>query len=175
MNLTITAVKGDIVRQIDCDGIVNSANTHLIAGSGVCGAIYAGAGKRLEAYSRPLGPLPVGEALVTPGFDLPFRHIVHVVGPKYFEDPDPRDKLTRTIQNALRTADAVGIQRLALPAISMGVHGYPAAEGIPLLVQSTYQVAESLQHLREVRFVVLSGVLLNLFEDAIDAGRGAAG
>ena len=175
MNLTITVVKGDIVRQIDCDGIVNSANTHLIAGSGVCGAIYAGAGKRLEEYSRQLGPLSVGEALVTPGFDLPFRHIVHVVGPRYLEDADPRGNLIRTIQNALRTADEVGIQRLALPAISMGVHGYPPVEAIPLLIQSIYQIAESTQHLHEVRFVVLSGVLLNLFEDAIDAGRGAAG
>ncbi|MFN9941300.1 MAG: macro domain-containing protein, partial [bacterium] len=98
----ITVVTGNIVGQPDCDGVVNAANASLMAGSGVCGAIHAAAGPRLEPFARRFAPLRVGDALATPGFDLPgCRLIIHTVGPKYFDDRDPPIPLARAMQSAI--------------------------------------------------------------------------
>jgi O-acetyl-ADP-ribose deacetylase (regulator of RNase III) len=166
---TVTARKGNLVRQTDCDGIVNSANPQLIAGSGVCGAIYAAAGPRLEPVSRLLAPLQLGEAVVTPGFDLPCRLIIHTRGPRYHQDLDPPGNLARALRSAIMLADQNGLTRLAVPALSMGVYGYPPAEAVPILVSTALALVASLQHLQEIRFVVVSDELLQLFTEQIAA------
>jgi O-acetyl-ADP-ribose deacetylase (regulator of RNase III) len=168
----ITVVLGDIVRQPDCDGVVNAADASLMAGSGVCGAIHAAAGHRLEPYARRFAPLRVGEALATPGFELSgCRLIIHAVGPRYFDDPEPPRHLARTVQSAIDLADRNRLQRLALPALSTGVYRYPAEEAVPILVEAAFVTAPRLRHLLEIRFVVPGQAMLALFERAIASQR----
>lgn len=166
-NTKVAAILGNIVKQPDCDGIVNAANRNLRAGSGVCGAIYAAAGPRLEPYSSQFAPVEIGEAIATPAFDLGCRYIIHVVGPKYLFDADPAQYLAAAITNAVTLADENGLERLAVPAISMGVYAYPPDEAVPILVETTFSILASLRSLKEIRFVVISDDLLTLFNTAI--------
>jgi O-acetyl-ADP-ribose deacetylase (regulator of RNase III) len=108
----VTAVEGDLLLQLDCDAIVNSANEYLIAGGGVCGAIYRAAGPELEPYTRRLAPLALGEAVISPGFKLSARWIAHTRGPKYYEDPDPPRHLAQALTSAIRLADQNRVTRL---------------------------------------------------------------
>lgn len=169
----LTVVKGNIVKQADCDGIVNSANSNMRAGSGVCGAIYAAAGPRLEPYSSQFAPLHIGEALATPAFDLGCRYIIHTRGPKYHEDADPPKNLAKSMRNTIALADQNGLTRLAVPAISMGVYGYPVVEAVSILVTTASQMAGALKNLQEIRFVVISDELLHLFRLSIAQRDGA--
>lgn len=164
-----TVVLGDILKQTDCDGLVNSANAYLIAGGGVCGAIYKAAGPELERYTRPLAPLGLGEAIASPGFEIPTK-LFHTRGPKYHEDPDPPANLARALESAVRLADTHEIRRLAVPAISTGIYGYPIDEAVPILVKTAFYIAEQLTHLREIRFVVLDSSLYQMFSEAIGFG-----
>ena len=163
---SITVVLGDILQQEDCDGLVNSANSYLIAGGGVCGAIHKAAGPDLVRYTKRLAPLAVGEALASPGFRIN-AEIIHTVGPKYHQDPDPPVNLARALTSALRLADANGIQRIAVPAISMGIYGYPPALAVPLLVDTAFGLITEFRHLLEVRFVVVDRGLYDLFFEEI--------
>jgi O-acetyl-ADP-ribose deacetylase (regulator of RNase III) len=160
---TITVRVGDIVHQADCDAIVNSANPYLRAGSGVCGAIYAAAGPELEPCSRRFAPLLVGQAIATRAFQLPNRWIIHVRGPRYRFDREPAANLRRAMESVLQLADQKGMVRIAVPAISMGVYGYPPDEAVPILVKTTIDALRETKSLQEVRFVVLQHELARLF------------
>ena len=165
--VSITVVRGDITRQADCDAIVNSANRNLRAGAGVCGAIYRAAGPQLEPCSVQLGPLALGSAVLTPGFNLPNRFIVHTLGPMYFHDPDPPGKLASAMRNTLLLADANEVERIAIPALSMGIFAYPPTQAVPILVGTAQDISRQLQAVREIRFVVLDDELFKLFSDEI--------
>jgi O-acetyl-ADP-ribose deacetylase (regulator of RNase III) len=167
MPSVVRVVLGNIVKQPDCDAIVNSANRNLRSGSGVCGAIHAAAGPELEAFSHPLSPLDLGEAVSTPGFRLPNRIVVHVRGPQYLFDLSPARYLSLAMRNVLRLADQEGVVRIAVPGISMGVYAYPPREAIPILIQTVYETLEHLDHIREVRFVVIDKAIKELFEAEI--------
>lgn len=169
MGARIEAIVGDIVRQPDCDAIVNAANPQLLAGGGVCGAIHRAAGPELEAAAVPLGPIAVGEAVVTPGFRLPNRWVIHAVGPRYFADPDPPALLARALTNVLQMAEAHAIGRIAVPAISTGIYGYPLAEAGSILMQTARKMAPDLRHVELVRFVLVSAAARDGFL-AADAG-----
>jgi O-acetyl-ADP-ribose deacetylase (regulator of RNase III) len=160
----VTVVVGNIVKQLDCDGIVNAANSRLMAGGGVCGAIHAAAGPRLEPYATQFAPVAVGEAVATPGFDIPgCRYIIHTVGPKYHQDSDPAVNLARALRSAVSLADMNGIKRLAIPAISTGIYGYPESEAIPILVETAHELVAKLESVREIRFVVISEKMERIF------------
>lgn len=163
----ITAVLGNLVCQPDCDAVVNSANLNLRAGSGVCGAIYRAAGPELEPCSIQLAPLPLAHAVVTPGFRLPNRLIIHCRGPRYLFDPEPAANLALCLENTLLLAEQEQVTRIAVPAISMGVYAYPPEEAAPILVNTASRLAPNFQHLGEVRFVVVSEALLALLLTAI--------
>lgn len=172
MSATITAVLGNIVTQPDCEAIVNSANANLRAGSGVCGAIYRAAGPELEPYSVCLAPLALAQAVETPGFKLSNRWIIHCRGPRYHFDPDPAENLARCLRNTLLLADRLGVKRLAVPAISMGVFAYPPEEAVPILVDAASAALASLASLEEVRFVLFDQALCERFQVAIDGRSG---
>ena len=159
----VTAVVGDIVRQPDCEAIVNAANPQLRAGGGVCGAIHRAAGPELEASAVKLGPIAVGAAVITPGFRLPNRWVIHAVGPRYGSDPDPPVLLVRAVENCLRLADEHEVSRIALPAISTGIYGYPIEEAGPLLMRTARDCAGRTTHLQEIRFVLFSADVLGWF------------
>lgn len=168
-NAKITVVVGNIVSQLDCDGIVNAANKNLRAGSGVCGAIHDAAGKDLETYASQFAPLNVGDALATPAFKLPCRYIIHTVGPKFWSDCTPVQSLRRAIRSTLLLADENGLKRLAIPAISTGVYGYPPEEAVPIMVSEATCLLPQLKSLDEIRFVVREINIYGIFNAAIPA------
>ena len=167
----VTAVEGDLLRQSGCDAIINSANEYLIAGGGVCGAIYRAAGPELEPYTRRLAPLALGESVISPGFKLSARWILHTRGPRYYEDPDPPRHLAQALTSAIRLADQNSVRRLAVPAISMGIYGYPAEEAVSILAETALTLAKSLNSLQEIRFVLIERELGQRFNDALALRR----
>lgn len=169
--MLISVVLGNIVRQPDCDAIVNSANQNLRAGSGVCGAIYKAAGPELEPCSIKQAPLALGAAVITPGFNLPNRFVIHARGPKYFFDEDPPSNLAAAMRNTLMVAEENKLARIAVPAISMGIFSYPPYEAIPILVQAAKEVGRKLQYVKEARFVVLDEGLFKLFSNEIQKAK----
>ena len=165
MNMTrITAVVGDITRQTDCDAIVNAANTWLKKGGGVCGAIYRAAGPELELYTNQLEPIRVSQAVITPGFHLPNARVIHVAGPRYGNDDNPGGLLAKAMRNVLELADANGVVRIALPAISAGSFGYPMDQAGPILINTARSMTTTLKHVREIRFVLLLSAALEHFQ-----------
>ena len=137
----ICIVTGDITR-LKVDVIVNAANSSLLGGGGVDGAIHRAAGPQLLEYCRSLGGCPTGEARITPGFDLPAKFVIHTVGPVWRDGGHGEPGLLQDCyENSFRLAAENDIRTIAFPAISTGVYGYPkslAAE-LAIKVMKTYK------------------------------------
>lgn len=127
----LAVAEGDITR-FEGDAIVNAANKSLQGGGGVDGAIHRAAGPELLEACRELrrtvwpDGLPVGEVAMTPGFKMPARHVIHTVGPVFAKSEDRSERLADCYRNALHLAAEHRFERLAFPAISTGIYGYPA-------------------------------------------------
>ena len=147
---------GDITRQ-RIDAIGNAANTALRGGGGVDGAIHAAAGPGLlqELVQRYPDGTPTGTAVATDAHRLPARWILHAVGPIWRGGGHREaDLLAGAYRSSLRLADALGATSLALPAISMGIYGYPLAEGAEVAVRTVLEHLDGGTTLRLVRFVL---------------------
>ena len=123
--MRIEIVVGNIARQPDVDALVNSANANLRFGSGVAGAIHTAAGPELERYCRRYSPIALGEAVVTPGFELPNPHVIHARAASYINDDHPERYLDLAVGQTHRVAKEAGIKTLAMPAIGTGVFKFP--------------------------------------------------
>lgn len=142
----ITIVQGDITTQA-VDAIVNAANSSLLGGGGVDGAIHRAAGPALVDACRRLGGCPTGEARITPGFNLPASYVIHAVGPVWHggEQGEPQ-LLASCYRQALRLCVDYQIESIAFPAISCGVYGYP------LELASEVALTEIVHHLATHRY-----------------------
>jgi O-acetyl-ADP-ribose deacetylase len=150
--MEISLVRGDITALRQVDAIVTAANTGLLGGGGVDGAVHAAAGPRLLEACRPLAPCPAGSAVVTPAFDLaPVRWVIHAVGPVY-SGPQDADTLASAYVSALARADEVGARSVAFPSISTGVYGYPADEASRVSVHALRNARTSVEQVLLVAF-----------------------
>ncbi|MDR1821581.1 MAG: macro domain-containing protein [Oscillospiraceae bacterium] len=125
-------IHGDITKQ-RADAIVNAANTDLAQGGGVCGAIFRAAGAReLQAACDNLAPIKTGEAVITPGFSLPAKYVIHAAGPIYHRQSAERSEelLRAAYTNSLKRAVENGCKSVAFPLISSGIYGYPRDEAL---------------------------------------------
>lgn len=133
--MPLEIVRNDIT-QMDCDAIVNAANSRLAGGGGVDGAIHAAAGPELLAACRKIGGCPTGEARITPGFKLPARYIIHTVGPVWQGGKaGEAELLAACYRNSLALARDHECQSVAFPMISTGVYGYPKEEALEIAVR----------------------------------------
>ncbi|HTO73308.1 MAG TPA: macro domain-containing protein [Gemmatimonadales bacterium] len=134
--MTLTARIVDITT-LAVDAIVNAANEELLAGAGVCGAIHRAAGHELALACEAVSPCPVGDARLTPGFNLPARYVIHAVGPRWHGGSSGEaDLLASAYRASIRIATAHAMKTIAFPAISTGVYGYPLAEATGIAVDT---------------------------------------
>ena len=166
--MKIEVVIGNIVKQPDVEAIVNSANANLRMGSGVAGAIYSAAGPKLEEYCRPFGPLELGAALITPGFQLPNRWIIHVRAAHYINNTEPERYLAFALSSMLNTARDSNITRLALPAIGTGVFKFPPEIAARVTAQTFSHYARTARGIELVRICVTSEQLRATYASALD-------
>jgi O-acetyl-ADP-ribose deacetylase (regulator of RNase III) len=165
----IILVQGDITEQ-DVDAVVNAANSSLMGGGGVDGAIHRKGGpaildecKRIRNEEHPDG-LPTGRAVATTGGKLRARWVIHTVGPVYAKSEDRSHLLASCHTEALVVADRVGAETVAFPAISTGVYGYPLEEAAPVAIEA---VRGADTNVREVRFVLFDRAAYQAFERAL--------
>jgi len=125
-------IVGNDLTKMRADAIVNAANTALQMGGGVCGAIFSAAGaEKLQAACDLLAPIKTGEAVITPGFDLPAKYIIHAAGPIYRDGKQGEEDMLRLCYtNALDIAQKNGCESIAFPLISSGIYGYPKDEAL---------------------------------------------
>jgi len=143
MTAVISIIKGDITT-LAVDAIVNAANTTLLGGGGVDGAIHKAAGPKLVQECSGLNGCPTGEARITKGYDLPARFVIHTVGPVWADGTKGEPELLASAyRNSFSVARQYGIRSIAFPAISCGVYGYPMLKGAAIALQESRTAAES--------------------------------
>ena len=163
---------GDITEQ-DADAVVNAANSSLLGGGGVDGAIHRRGGPTILAACRELragryaGGLPAGQAVATIAGELPARWVIHTVGPVYSRREDRSATLASCFTESLRVAAEIGARTVAFPAVSTGLFGWPADDAARIAVAA---VRASEADVDQVRFVLFSPDVLARFQAALGAG-----
>ena len=150
----IDIVRGDIT-QLQVDAIVNAANTTLLGGGGVDGAIHRAAGPELLSECSTLGGCRPGQAKLTRGYRLPARFVIHTVGPVWRGGKrGEAETLANCYRNSLQVAVENGVQTIAFPAISCGAYGYPVDEAARIALKTTRQFLASADKIHNVAFVL---------------------
>ncbi len=150
------------ITKLEIDGIVNAANTTLLGGGGVDGAIHRAAGPELLAECRTVGGCEPGEAKITRGYRLPARFVIHTVGPVWHGGKrGESETLANCYRNSLQIAVENGIKTIAFPAISCGAYGYPIEEAAQVAVKTT---RESLANDRRIKKVIFALFSEDLYE-----------
>ena len=160
----IEILRSDITK-LDVDAIVNAANTTLLGGDGVDGAIHRAAGPELLAECRTLGGCQPGEAKLTRGYRLPARFVIHTVGPVWTGGKRREPQiLANCYRSSLRVAVKNRIKTIAFPAISCGAYGYPIREATRIAVETTREFLATADKIDKVIFVVASDEILRAYQ-----------
>lgn len=161
----LTLVMGDITT-LSVDAIVNAANSSLLGGGGVDGAIHRAAGPELLEYCRTLGGCETGDAKISPGFNLPAQWVIHTVGPVWHGGRDHEAELLASCyRRSLARADEVGAASVAFPAISTGVFGYPTGPAARIAVTT---VTTTPTRVTDVHLVAFDQATYDVYRSLID-------
>jgi O-acetyl-ADP-ribose deacetylase (regulator of RNase III) len=155
------------------DAVVNAANSSLLGGGGVDGAIHEAGGPAVLAECRrivgQIGSLPAGQAVITTGGRLTAKHVIHTVGPVYRDgESGEAEKLASCHRESIRLADQHAIKSLSFPAISTGAFGYPASEAASIAISSTVEALAATSHVSRIRFVLFDVATLRMYTRAAE-------
>jgi O-acetyl-ADP-ribose deacetylase (regulator of RNase III) len=160
----IEIVEGDITKQ-KVDAIVNAANTSLLGGGGVDGAIHRAAGPQLLEECRTLGGCPTGEAKITKGYELPAQWVIHTVGPVWSGGERNEDKLlANCYRNSLKLAVEHGIKTVAFPSISTGAYRFPLERATRIAIKEVIDVLDREPSIEKVVFVCFGDRAYNTYK-----------
>ncbi|MFJ9076149.1 O-acetyl-ADP-ribose deacetylase [Streptomyces sp. NPDC102278] len=169
MSPRITLVQGDITTE-EVDAVVNAANSSLLGGGGVDGAIHRRGGPEILAACEDLRRshygkgLPTGRAVATTAGRLPARHVIHTVGPVWSREEDRSELLASCSRESLRVADELGARTVAFPAVSTGIYGWPMDDGARIAIETVRASGTSVE---EVRFVLFGAEAYETFAAAL--------
>lgn len=169
MGYIIQTVQGDITKVTDLEAIVNAANTSLLGGGGVDGAIHRAAGPQLLAECRTLHGCKTGEAKITNAYNLPCSHVIHTVGPVWRGGGNGEEQLLENAyRNSLKATAANGIRTIAFPSISTGVYRYPVEQAAFVAVRTVLEFCQENQDKIDiVRFVLFDSKTLAAYDLAV--------
>ena len=168
MDPRIEIIEGDITKQ-QVDAVVNAANTSLLGGGGVDGAIHRAAGPELLEETRKIGGCPPGEARVSKGYRLPARYVIHTVGPIWRGGQEGEDHLLASCyRNAFKAAKDLKLKAIAFPSISTGAYGFPLERATEIALEETKKFLETDTTLKKVVFVCFGEKALNTYRKAAE-------
>ena len=168
MDPRVNIVEGDITKQ-QVDAIVNAANTSLLGGGGVDGAIHRAAGPELLEETRKIGGCPTGEARVSKGYKLPAKWVIHTVGPVWKGGQKNEESLlANCYRNSLGAARERGLKSIAFPSISTGAYGFPLERATEIALTETKTFLESDKTLEKVVFVCFGEKVLNTYKQVAE-------
>lgn len=166
----IEIVEGDITKQ-HVDAIVNAANSSLLGGGGVDGAIHRAAGPELLAECRTLGGCPTGEARITKGYRLPAKYVIHTVGPVWSGGRDDDAALAACYRNSLKLAREHGVRTIAFPSISTGAYRFPFERATRIALHAVRDTLNDMPEIEKVRFVCFGREAEETYRRVLDEMR----
>lgn len=171
MTVILKAVLADITT-LEVDAIVNAANSSLLGGGGVDGAIHRAAGPELLSACRLLGGCQTGDAKITRGFRLPAKFVIHTVGPVWHggQESEP-ELLASCYRTAMQLANDYGARSIAFPSISTGIYGYPMEQAAPVAIDAVRSSLDQTSSVEAVFFCCFSDNDLNTYSILIDSCR----